>query len=215
MILSADTIVAELRSPNSDDPFVLVPIPDLVDLEQSGAAAIDLRLGSWFLTPKTSRHPVLDIYDDDASTPKERDVMRRAYVPIGEKFILHPRSFVLAATLEWIRMPKRYAGYVNGRSSWGRRGLVIETAPGVHPGFTGCLTLELANVGEIPIALMPGTTICQLFTHVVQGDHTKVDKSKFIGYRAPRLGHITVDAFLSHFIVKKPAPDAPSTDDDS
>lgn len=47
-----------------------------------------------------------------------------------------------------------------GKSSLGRRGLVIETAPGVHPGFSGCLTLELANVGEIPIVLKPRGRVC-------------------------------------------------------
>ena len=36
-------------------------------------------------------------------------------------------------------------GYVIGRSSWGRRGLVIATAVEVHPGFVGCLTLEITG----------------------------------------------------------------------
>jgi dCTP deaminase len=203
MILTAHTLAKELGTPHKTDPFVLAPTPDLSIVRTSGAAAIDLRLGTWFLTAKTSRHTVLDIYNLKEPIPTERDIMRRMYVPLGEKFILHPRSFVLAATLEWIRMPKRFAGYVNGRSSWGRRGLVIETAPGVHPGFSGCLTLELANVGEIPIALMPGTSICQLFMHIVRGSHRSADKSAFIGYRAPRLGNITVDAFLKHFITSE------------
>jgi dCTP deaminase len=201
MILSAHEIAKELSSPHATDPFVLAPKPDLRAIARSGAAAVDLRLGTWFLTAKTSTHTVLDIYDkDEANIPHERDIMRRMYVPLGKKFILHPRSFVLAATLEWIRMPKRFAGYVNGRSSWGRRGLVIETAPGVHPGFTGCLTLELANVGEIPIALMPGASICQLFTHCIKGESNAPDDSAFIGYRAPRLGKITMDPFLKPFV---------------
>lgn len=202
MILNAHEIAKELIAPNERDPFVLAPQPDLVRIKDSGAAAVDLRLGTWFLATKTSRHTVLDIYDSEQQPPppKERDIMHRMYVRLGEKFILHPHCFVLASTLEWIRMPKRFAGYVTGRSSWGRRGLVIETAPGVHPGFSGCLTLELANVGEIPIALMPGTGICQLFTHKVEGDHNLADSSAFIGFRQPRLGKIDVDDFLKPFM---------------
>ena len=78
--------------------------------------------------------------------------------------------------------------------------MVIETAPGVHPGFSGCLTLELANVGEIPIVLMPGTSICQLFIHQVEGAHKLADKSGFIGFRQPRLGRITIDKFLQAYL---------------
>ncbi len=99
----------------------------------------------------------------------------------GEDFILHPRSFVLGVTLEWLRMPSNFAGYVIGKSSWGRRGLIIATATGVHPGFTGCLTLELSNIGDLPIAIRPGMTIAQLFVHSaigIRGDKS-IDKTAF------------------------------------
>lgn len=85
--------------------------------------------------------------------------------------------------------------YLTGRSSWGRRGLTIATATGVHPGFTGCLTLELANLGDIPIAIRPGMTIGQLFLHNVECDASdlSVDQSGFVCKRAPRLGHPKID----------------------
>ena len=49
-----------------------------------------------------------------------------------------------------------------GRSSWGRLGLIVATAVFVHPGYHGCLTLELVNAGDSPIALTPGSRIAQL-----------------------------------------------------
>jgi dCTP deaminase len=55
--------------------------------------------------------------------------------------------------------------YVVGRSSFGRLGLIIATAIGVHPHFFGALTLELRNLGEAPVRLYPGQTIAQLFFH--------------------------------------------------
>ena len=58
--------------------------------------------------------------------------------------------------------------YVVGRSSWGRLGLIVATAIGVHPGFAGPLTLELRNLGETPLRLYPGQPIAQLFFHPVQ-----------------------------------------------
>ena len=99
----------------------------------------------------------------------------------------------MGVTLEWIRLPNNLAGYVTARSSWGRRGLIIATATGVHPGFTGCLTLELSNVGEIPIAILPGMTVCQLFLHRVDTQSDTVDHSRLIGKRRPSLGKIELD----------------------
>ena len=114
---------------------------------------------------------------------------------------IHTKEFVLGVTLEWIRLPSNRAAYVVGRSSWGRHGLIIATATGVHPGFTGCLTLELSNVGEIPITVKPGTTICQLFIHEVRGlDLEEATHSSFIGRRKPTLGTIKLDPVAQKLI---------------
>jgi dCTP deaminase len=127
--------------------------------------------------------------------PEAKQLTKLHYVPFGRDFVLHPRSFVLGTTLEWIRLPRNISGFVVGRSSWGRRGLIIATATGVHPGFTGCLTLEISNVGEIAIAVKPGLAICQLFLHDVTRLRDYVDQSPFIGRRRPVLGTIVPDAF--------------------
>lgn len=197
MPLSATEIIRSLESSEvgEDARLILAPKPDISNIKKQGGASIDLRLGTWFVTTKASRHSLLDIYDSDDKQPSEHNLTDKHYVPLGHHFILHPNSFVLAATLEWVRVPRSLCGYVTGKSSWGRRGLIIETAPGVHPGFAGCLTLELANVGEIPIKLVTGTSICQLFLHKIIGDLT-VDQSSFLGQRQPRLGRITPDEFV-------------------
>jgi dCTP deaminase len=57
--------------------------------------------------------------------------------------------------------------YVVGRSTWGRLGLIVATAIGIHPSFAGSLTFELRNLGETPLTLYPGQTIAQLFFHTV------------------------------------------------
>jgi dCTP deaminase len=145
-------------------------MPKIDDLVNSGSAAVDIRLGTWFVTPRNTRLAVLNLVRKPEDHIDEAKLTKRHYVPFGGQFILHPRSFVLAATLEWIRLPADLAGYIHGRSSWGRRGLIIATASGIHPGFTGCLTLELTNLGEIPIEITPGMAICQLFfsTRLIQ-----------------------------------------------
>lgn len=119
----------------------------------------------------------------------------RYLVPFGKDFILHPHNFVLAVTLEWIRMPTHLSAHITGRSSWGRHGLIIETASGVHPGFTGCLTLEMANIGDVPIKIRPGTRICQLFFHDTT-PHLEVEKQgSMIGRRQPFAPAIIRDEF--------------------
>jgi len=195
MILRAEDIYRELKDPKvKNDPLIITPMLDLDELNTTGAASVDIRLGCWFMTFRQSRIGVFDVYDKGGSIPSESKLTKSYYVPFGGSFILHPKSFVLGVTLEWIRLPTNRAAYVVGRSSWGRHGLIIATATGVHPGFTGCLTLELSNVGEIPITIKPGTTICQHFIHEVrEGEREKVDKGTFIGKRKPTLGTIELD----------------------
>jgi dCTP deaminase len=210
VILSSVEIANRLKECNEpgslDNALVISPSPDIQELENSSCAAIDLRLGTWFLAPRASNHGALSVQYSSNNlgfsrrksdqAPSEHVLADRSYVHFGSKFILHPRRFVLAATLEWVKLPNNLCGYVTGKSSWGRLGLVIETAPGVHPGFAGCLTLELANVGEMPIELKPGLQICQLFLHMVKGG-IGTRKSKLSGSRLPKIGVIHADDFAS------------------
>ena len=204
MILKIDKIIEEIKHPpNPNDPLIITPLPNIEELQKSGSASIDLRLGSWFLVPRPTRITHFDIYNDhDKQSLNEAKLVRYVYVPFGESFVLHPKSFILGVTLEWIRLPANRAGYVTARSSWGRYGLIIATATGVHPGFSGCLTLELANIGEVPIVVKPGTAICQLFIHTVDHRESDIDKSNFIGQRRPILGIISLDNIAQHLIRK-------------
>ena len=104
------------------------PQPDLAELDACGSAPVDLRLGCWFQTFRSTECSHLDVYDSPGTAPGEAQLTKQHYVAFGAPFILHPRQFVLAVTLEWIRLPSNLAGYVVGRSSWGRHGLIIATA---------------------------------------------------------------------------------------
>jgi len=198
-MLSTTGLIGRLRLAATAEAGMLsiVPAPNLESLASVGAASLDLRLGRWFRTLRHSRTDHLSIKmpgkgDDTASD----DIpTKEHFVPFGNRFILHPRNFVLGITLEWMRLPSDLAGYVTGKSSLGRRGLVIETAAGIQPGFAGCLALELSNVGEVPIALYPGMQICQIFLHEV-GPDPKFSRSQFTGRRKPVLGSVNPDQIL-------------------
>jgi dCTP deaminase len=170
-VLGQRDLEQAIYSRQGSDRLVISP---LLDKTQIGRGAVDLRLGTEFLLLRRTQQPGLDPGED---RQREVDEMQeRLVVPFGDKFWLHPRHFVLAATLEYLRIPADMAAYVVGRSSWGRLGLIVATAVYVHPGFRGCLTLELVNDGDSPIRLSPGVRIAQLAIHRVEGSATPSDK---------------------------------------
>ncbi|WP_363316890.1 dCTP deaminase [Chelatococcus sp.] len=167
-----------------------------------GAASVDLRLGRWFLAIQQSRTSQINLSQTRDADHFEAEEGRMYYVPFGERFVVHPGRFVLAATLEWIRVPPTLGGYITGKSTTGRRGLVIETAAGLHPGFSGCITLELSNCGEVPIALVPGMRICQIFFHEVRGSSGN-NKTSVGGRRKPTFGPYVLDSFVRRAMERK------------
>jgi dCTP deaminase len=196
MILRSKDIAELLKQVGeSKDPLVITPTPVIAKLEDDCSASVDLRLGSWFVTLKRAKLPCMDIDDPKASGAQR--YTRTQYVRFGDEFILHPRSFVLGTTLEWIRLPRGLAAVVTGKSSWGRHGLIIATATGVHPGFSGCLSLEITNLGEIPIKISPGMYICQLFVHEMTAPTDRAAKSNFALSRKPRFALIKKDKFAN------------------
>lgn len=173
----------------------IVPPLDVKALLATNAASVDLRLGRWFRTMQQTKVTTIKLEDDN---PKE--LSKEHYVRFNDTFVLHPGQFVIGVTLEWMKLPHDLSAYVTGKSSWGRRGLIIETAAGIHPGFTGCLTLEFANVGAAPIELKPGMQICQVFFHEVNmpaNHQASATATQFIGYRKPVLGHVKHDAIVN------------------
>jgi dCTP deaminase len=80
-----------------------------------------------------------------------------------DPFIIHPGEFVLATIKETIKIPNNMIGRLEGRSSWGRLGIVVHSTAGkVDPGYEGNLTLEIANLSNLPVSLHPGAKIAQL-----------------------------------------------------
>jgi dCTP deaminase len=76
---------------------------------------------------------------------------------------LRPGDFVLASTMETLTLSVGIAGRIEGKSTFGRRGLLTHVTAGfIDPGFSGQITLELGNISYRPIRLTPGQRIGQL-----------------------------------------------------
>lgn len=145
-----------------DLPSGLVVTP-ILSKNQIGDASIDVRLGNQFIVFRMHTFGLFRPY----STPPAslRIMQERQVIKFGKEFVLHPGMLALGCTFEYICLPSNLECQVEGRSSWARLGLQIATATSVEPGFKGVLTLELSNLGTIPVELHPGVRIAQLFFH--------------------------------------------------
>jgi dCTP deaminase len=164
--LNGSEIRERLLRPEPDERLVVSPILGLKDQLRDDQASIDVRLGFQFALMAPSLINAVDEFEGGNAFSLS-PLYTRQYVPFGGRIIIHPHQFILAATLEYIRLPMDLMSYVIGRSTWGRLGLIVATAVGIQPGFAGTLTLELRNLGEAPLSLYPGQIIAQLFFHRV------------------------------------------------
>ena len=151
-VLSRKTLLDRLK-----DDLIISPI---LEDSQIGEGSVDISLGTRFIRSRRAKATQINFPDLDKQ--KIRSFQESIVVPFGEHYILHPRSFVLGCTFEFIALPRDICGFVLSRSSYGRAGLLIATATFVHPGWRGCLTLELENLGEIPLILQPLSAVGQI-----------------------------------------------------
>jgi dCTP deaminase len=163
-VLTKDKIWDQIKK--DSDPLVITP---LLEEKQVGASSVDIRIGHQFII---LQRPAVTHVDPTKVTHQEKSIYQtqhRIRVSLNQEFVIHPGQLVLGSTLEYIAVPKDLAATVEGRSSWGRLGLIIATACSVSPGFKGCITLELLNQGEVPLVLYPGIRIAQLIFHRTEG----------------------------------------------
>jgi dCTP deaminase len=149
VLLSDRDILAEIHAKRI--------VVDPYDETMVQPSSIDFRLDRYFRVFENHRYPHIDPAADQSD-------LTRMVEPVGdEPFILHPGEFVLGSTLEVVTLPDDLAARVEGKSSLGRLGLLTHATAGfVDPGFSGHVTLELANVATLPIKLYPGMKIGQL-----------------------------------------------------
>ena len=103
----------------------------------------------------------------------------------GDELVFYPAchgNFYLAHTKEEVSIPSGLAASMWGRSSIGRKGLIIHTAGWIDPGFEGQLVLEIANFSDTPVRLPAGQRVCQLTFHEVSPpieDYGEKEGSKY------------------------------------
>jgi dCTP deaminase len=71
-------------------------------------------------------------------------------------------DFYLLHTEEIVTLGPKIGGQVCGKSTWARKGLIVESAGWVDPGFSGQLVLEVTNLSPRTVSLYPGQPIAQI-----------------------------------------------------
>ncbi len=177
-----------------EDParrLVITPILDPSTQPKNNQAAIDVRLGRIFSVVRAWTHGIAELITQGGGPVAPPAPLGRVVLEYGQPLIIHPHQLVLARTLEGSPAPSDLLAYAMGRSSRGRRGLIVATAAVVHPGFAGPVTLELKNVGEVPIAVNPLDRIAQLTFHDVAPEiDSDSESSQFTSSVIPELGTV-------------------------
>lgn len=159
-------------------------IPLINESQQIGANSVDVRLGHNFEIFFSNINGPLDVCDASANESTDLD-SRYFEVDHLEGIVLSPGQFMLAHTLEYIRLPHNLAAQIDGRSSFARLGIQVHMTAGfVDAGFQGSLTLEIANIGAQAVKLYPGMRIGQLrFFSVSRPDksYTELPNIKYRG----------------------------------
>jgi len=162
----------------------ITPYPDLAT--QLGSCSIDLRLGNTFRVFEHSRNPYIDPSKKDYS----KEITREIVVKSGENFVMQPGDFVLAVTLERVKIPNNLMGRLEGRSSLGRLGIVVHSTASIFdPGWNGKCVLELGNLGRMAVSLTIGMRICAMTFEELSSEaevpYVMNKRSKYINQDGP------------------------------
>lgn len=154
-VLTHDEIIKRI----TDKSLVIDPFSH----KSVGPASVDLHLGKHFRVFKQ----VKEVYRviEEANFEEITEV-----VEASNHFLLLPGQIAHTVTQERIVLPDTLCAWIQGRSRFGRLGLMVHiTASFVQPGSAGQQVLEIGNAGPIPLQLSPGLAICQLILEEVVG----------------------------------------------
>jgi dCTP deaminase len=186
MILSNTEIILAIQNGG----VVINPSPSLSDPSQSpfATSSIDLRLGDTISVP---RGGAVTLNPGKGGIARYlADNSDHHVISSVRPFLLKPNTFVLGKTRETVSFPIRegekcYSARVEGKSSLARCGILVHfTAPTIHAGFRGTVTLEIINLGANDFQLEPDAYVCQLIIEEVKGVPIQTP-GQFIGQSTP------------------------------
>lgn len=117
----------------------------------------DVRLGTSFRLWQRWHDEPLDPLNID---PARDSILFERHKP----FPLEPGGFILAHTVEYLRIPENVTAYVKDKSTYARCGICVQNTV-LEAGWEGQVTLEIYNYLPRPVLLRPGQGIAQVVFH--------------------------------------------------
>lgn len=140
------------------------------EYEEISGVTIDIRLGNKFRVFEDHAAPFIDLSGPRAQVQEAMNSVMsdEIFVEDDQSFFLHPGELALAVTHESVTLPANIVGWLDGRSSLARLGLMVHvTAHRIDPGWSGNIVLEFFNSGKLPLALKPKMKIGALSFEVL------------------------------------------------
>ena len=86
----------------------------------------------------------------------------RSFVDVkGDHCIIPPRSFALARTMEYFRIPNDVLVVCVGKSTYARCGIIVNVTP-LEPEWEGHVTLEFSNTTTLPAKIYANEGVAQM-----------------------------------------------------
>jgi len=177
--------------------IVITPTPEP---QMISGVSVDMRLGNEFRVFKNNTAPFIDLSGpkEDVQKAMNSVMSEEIFIEDGEAFFLHPGELALAVTYESVTLPDDIVGWLDGRSSLARLGLMVHvTAHRIDPGWSGQIVLEFYNSGKLPLALRPKMKIAALNFETMSGSaskpYNKRDDAKYKGQMGAVASRISQD----------------------
>lgn len=155
-VLAKQEIIDHIKSGKIKvDPF---------DESKVGPASIDFHLGKTFrIFEKMNGNFVVGEKVDYKKATKK--------IEVEDSITLLPGESVHGITVESLTLPSNLCGWIQGRSTLARVGLLVHiTANFIHPGTEGQQVLEMTNAGPMALEIKTGIPICQIIFEETRGE---------------------------------------------
>jgi dCTP deaminase len=140
------------------DIYTVDNYPDFEPEKQIQPGSVDLRFRNEFKRFSLK----------DGDTLSRQTLINKSYtepfdLKADDKLIINPGEIILTTTLEEVHFSNDFAGFITGRSSMARLGLMVQCCQDfINPGNRQAIALQLVNLSPYPIELEMYSAICQL-----------------------------------------------------
>lgn len=151
-MVKSDRWIIEAAEKGMIEPFENAQVRKGVISFGVSAYGYDIRIADDFKVPKPQAGKIID--------PKNFDEDNFVHVK-GAVCLIPANSYVLARSLEYLRIPRDVLVICFGKSTYARSGVVVNITP-LEPEWEGYITISVSNTSPFPVKLYANEGLAQL-----------------------------------------------------